>query len=814
MPDRSPSSTGVGGAPLAGLVVIELTGGRAEMCARVLSDLGADVTLVEPPGGSPSRSRSPVAGGASLYFETRNAGKRSVTVDMRTPEGRDAIVELIARADIFIESLGAGSLELLGLAPPALLQRFPQLVIASISDFGQTGPYSSYRASEATLTALGGVLSRSGLPGRPPVIPPGQLATESSAVQAAWCVLLAYWNRLHTGAGDYLDFSLHEATAQVFDPALGVTGSAAAGKSGLTLPHGRPDEGFRYPIFPCADGHVRLCVLSPRQWHALRAWLGEPDVLQDPSFDLTLARFAASDVIFPLVRQHFLPRAADDLVAEGQHRGIPIEKLAQPGQVLDDPHFRARGAFAPLTVPDGRTGQTPSGFFEIDGVRVGATGPAPAPSTIAAPSGSRALPVLAERAGDGSNGHARRPLEGLKVLDLGVIVAGAELGRIFADQGADVVKVENRAFPDGSRQAASGTSMSPSFASGHRGKRSAGINLKDEVGRQLFLRLVAEADLVFSNFKPGTLEKLGLGYDVLAGVNPQIVAVDSSALGSTGPRSRSMGYGPLVRAATSLTTLWKDPSLADGFCDAVTIFPDHFVARVAGVAALSLVIRRESSGQGGHASISQAEAILMSLSEYFLAESLEPGHLSKSLSVDESEIQTDLVLSCAGDDEWCVVTLNGHQDWLTLAKALDRWSDHAREAVTTDRLERAVREWAKSLPPTEVMEKLQFAGVAAGAMVRPTQYVSDPQLASRSFIQTLVQPGLDEALPTEGSPVRSLGMLPPKLVGAPLMCEHTRQVVRDWIDLSDIEIDQFISSGALEINKELEATHDLLLETP
>src|SRR5690606_12119652 len=175
--------------------------------------------------------------------------------------------------------------------------------------------------------------------------------------------------------------------------------------------------------------------------------------------------------------------------------------------------------------------------------------------------------------------------------DLGVIVAGAELGRILADQGAEVIKVENRAFPDGGRQSDTPTAVSFSTGQGHRNKVSVGINLRSPEGIELFKRLAAESDVILSNFKPGTMESLGIGYEVISKVNPRIVMADSSALGSSGPLARSMGYGPLVRASAGLTALWSYPDRPGSFCDGITIVPDHFTARVSAIGILAQLVR-------------------------------------------------------------------------------------------------------------------------------------------------------------------------------------------------------------------------------
>src|ERR1700756_754484 len=161
---------------------------------------------------------------------------------------------------------------------------------------------------------MGGVLSRSGLPGREPLMPPGAMGIRLTAIQAAWAALVSYWNRLETGRGDHIDFSLYEATAQVIDPAMGTVGTAQA--AGYEETRGRPAPG-PYPIFPCRDGHVRVVLLAPRQWHAMRAWLGEPDDLQDPEPSTIRGRARSSDRVHAAFEPHFRGRGKHALTLEG-----------------------------------------------------------------------------------------------------------------------------------------------------------------------------------------------------------------------------------------------------------------------------------------------------------------------------------------------------------------------------------------------------------------------------------------------------------------------------------------------------------------
>ena len=794
--------------PLAGLRVIDLADGKAEMCGRLLADLGAEVILLEPPQGVASRRKAPLVNGESLYFASHNANKKSVTLDLYNDEGKAQFLALLDSADMLIETTKPGEMAKLGLDATSLRQRRPDLVVLSITDFGQTGPYRDYQASNAVQLAMAAVLARSGIAGNRPLLPPGDLALETTAVQAAWVALLGYWQKLQTGTGNTMDFSIMEATAQIVDPGLGVTGSAAAGRSANELaPYGRPPVGFLYPIFACADGHVRICVLNPRQWQGMCGWLGDDHAFTDPKYGNIGVRFKEIKAINALIAALFADKSGKELVAEGQQRGVPIAAVATPQQVLDDEHFSARGAFADLPFA-GVSGKVPSGYTEIDGQRMGVRQTAPALGQDNALLTKLQTKAVAEVTGSSE----RRPLSGIRVLDLGVIVAGAESGRIFADQGAEVIKVENTAFADGLRQtSAPGVAISQSFCQGSRNKKSFGLNLRSPEGIAIFHRLAKDADIVLSNFKPGTLESLGIGYEQLKEINPRIIVVESSALGNTGPLAKSMGYGPLVRAASGLTGLWCYPEIDNSYSDSITIVPDHFAARVAGVSIMAALIRRERTGLGACIAVSQAEAILNVLATPLLRESLQPG----SLKPMGNEIEFSCpggVFPCAGDDMWCVIDVDSDAAWQSLCQQMgaqdladdQRFKLAEHRLLHREEIEAAVVVWTSQQDVGELMEGLQAAGIKAAKMQRLSDFDNNPHLNARKFFRHFEQPGFPTVLQTENSPVSFSELPEPEIRPAPFQGQHTRELAASLLGLSAEEIEKLVAEGVLEVMKENE----------
>jgi crotonobetainyl-CoA:carnitine CoA-transferase CaiB-like acyl-CoA transferase len=746
--------------PLRGLRVLDLTHGAAESTGRYLADLGADVVLVEPPGGTIGRA-DPV------LFGLRNANKRGMVVDPADPADVQRLVDLAGRADIVLESLPRELAASTGITPEALLAAHPGLVVVSITDFGRTGPYADWIATDATLAAFGGVLSRSGLPGAPPVLPPEGIVAQTVAVHATWAALVAFTKRLQTGEGELVDVSAFEAVVHGFDPGFGTQGSAAAGRK-ETFPRDRPDAAAYYPVFPCADGHVRIALLAPRQWGAMFSWLGEPEEFADPKYGHIAVRFEASDRLHPLIAALFADTPRADLVAEGTKRGIPIAAVLSPQEVLTADHFAESGALVDAEIADGVTARVPSGYLSIDGERAGLRHRAPrlgehnaAPFVDAVSINEAPLMLTASREGG--------PLSGLRILDLGVIVFGAELTRLFADQGADVIKIENSAFPDGLRQTRKNSAINASFAWGARNKRGLGLDLRSEEGKQIVRDLVQTAGVVTGNFKPGTLESLGLSRAQLAEVNPGIVVSDSSAFGSRGPWRNGLGYGPLVRGACGITTLWQ-------YCDGATVYPDHVAAHVAAVGVLAALLDRGRTGQGSALELAQADVAVMHLGPLLARESLHPGSLSAG--------QRDGVFACAGDDEWCVIDVRDELDAKRLAEVT------GGEDVAA---------WAAQRSPAEVTEVLQAAGVPAAPMMRLPEQLTDPHLQARESFRSMTHPHLSGPIPTSSHIARFSTLADPPLRPAPLPGEHTAEVCAEVLGMQKEAIDSLALHGVLQL---------------
>jgi len=800
--------------PLAGLRVVDMAGDKGELCGRLLADLGADVIRLEPPEGAPSRRLPPFHGDHSLYYAVRNFNKRGAVIDLTSPEGRGRLRELLRRGDVWIETSRPGYLASVGLDPALFSGDLDHLVVTSITDFGQTGPYRDWEATDPVVVALAGEIFRSGVVGKPPLLVPGAFAYDVAGVMAAFATLAAYWQRLSTGKGQRLDVSILEATAQVTDWSL--PNFSAIRSGGGLYSEVRAGSGVVYPLYPCADGYVRLVILSPRQWHAMRAWLGEPEFLQDEHWDSLLGRMSIQeDVLDPMLKELFATKGMAELSTEAQRRGIVMTPVLHPAAVIGAEHFEARGSFADVEAVPGVRGLVASSFWEIDGVRAGFRSRAPElgehdqevdgawaePATGSA--GSDAPAAAAAPASAAPASSPGLPLQGLRVLDFGHGGVGVEAARLFAEYGADVIKIESRTYPDFIRLVA-GSEMSPSFASSSRSKRSLGVNIKTAEGLALVKRLVGMSDVVIENNSAGTMDDLGLGYDVLKEVNPGIVMVSSQLMGTTGPWADWLGYGPSTRPAGGMTWLWNftDGGMPPG---AAVIFPDHVVGRLCAIAALAVLAARRGHGRGAHVEVPQVETVLGMMSQFFLQESLEPGTV-RPLGNRSPRGAPWGVYQCSGDERWCVITCRDDEDWSRLRKALGdpAWAFDSDFELAEGRMARQdeidghVSAWTSLRSDRDAMTTLQTHGVAAAMVTYASDQPDDPHLQFRGYLAEIEQPGVGPMI-LEGPAFQASAMDRPFIGPAPPLGGHTSDIARELLGLDRATIDKLVASGVLEV---------------
>ncbi len=785
--------------PLAGLRVVDLADECGELCGRLLADLGADVLRVEPPSGARSRSIPPFHGGESLYFAFRNAGKRGATLDLAGAAGRAELEKLLAGADVLIHGARVGERSALGLEPAALAARHPRLVVTNLTEFGSHGPYKDWVATDAVLEAMSGMMFKAGVPSKPPLIPPTALAFDVASVTAAWATLLGVWQRKQRGAGQHIDFCALLGMAQTTDWSFS--------NSSLLRSLGHPDWSVRngsgpvYTIYRCKGGFVRLVVLSPRQWRAMWEWLGKPEEFADPFWEQFLSRLQNADVLTQRYEAHFSSLSMEEVAAEAQRRGIVCTPVLRPSEVLANVHLRSRGTFLELEAAPGAKGPVASGFSELDGVRQGPRAPAPRRGAgEAAAFAAAASPRAASGASQAPRPAA--PLAGLRVLDFGIGGVGVEAARLFAEYGADVIKIETRTYPDFIRTVTGGWS-SPSFASSSRSKRSFGVNVKHADGLAALHALIRQADVIIENSATGTMSDMGVGFETVKQLNPRCVMVSSQLMGSRGAWASWIGYGPSTQPVGGLVHLWNytDQEFPAG---SGAIFPDHLAGRICAVNALAALLRRERSGRGGHAEVAQIEAVTGMLGDLLYKEGLAPGSVVPRGNRSERGAPWG-AYPCAGEQQWCVITVRDDAEWKQLRAAMGEpaWTLDARfdtaagRLAAQDEIDAQLATWTKTLGKREAAELLQRHRVPCGPMFTGADQLDDPHFNEWGYARWVEQPEVGR-MAFEGPTFEATGMADVDVRPSPRLGEHTREIARELLVMSEADIERLIASGALE----------------
>lgn len=333
--------------PLAGVRVIEFTHMvMGPTCGMILADLGAEVIKVEPPGGDKTRKLPGLGIG---FFRTFNRNKKSVVLDIHSPAGHAAALELIGACDVLIENFRPGLMASAGLDYAALAPRFPRLIYVSHKGF-LPGPYDKRLALDEVVQMMGGLAYMTGLPGRPLRV--GSSVNDiMGGMFGAIGVLAALRERDRTGRGQEVQSALFEncvfLCAQHLQQYL-MTGEPPPPMSA------RVSAWSVYDVFTLAEGEqLFIGAVSDKQFVALCDVLGCPGLAQEPQFATNAARVAARGALIPRLAEILKRQRADALTARLEAAGVPYAPIARPEQLVHDPHLKASGGLVPMATDDG-----------------------------------------------------------------------------------------------------------------------------------------------------------------------------------------------------------------------------------------------------------------------------------------------------------------------------------------------------------------------------------------------------------------------------------------------------------------------------
>ncbi|MBI4233217.1 MAG: CoA transferase [Chloroflexi bacterium] len=344
--------------PLQGLRVLDLSiivaGG---MATAFMADFGAEVVKVErPEGGDPLRQWGPFVDGVSLWWKVHSRNKKSITLNLGHPEGQRVLKALASRADLMVESFRPGTLERWGLGYDVLSQVNPRLVLLRVSGFGQTGPYRERPGFGTIAECMSGLVGMTGFPDTPPVLPPVPMADEIAGIVGAMAALMALYHRdaLGNGRGQVVDVSLFEPLFRLLVPHVPMYDllKVVRERVGNDFPDAAPRT-----LYKTADGRwLGLSATSQGTWEDLAKAMGMPELLQDPRFKTNSDRMAHRQELNQALQDWFGRRTQEEALGLLIPAGGVVGPVYNIAQVLEDPHYQARGDIIQVEDPElGRT---------------------------------------------------------------------------------------------------------------------------------------------------------------------------------------------------------------------------------------------------------------------------------------------------------------------------------------------------------------------------------------------------------------------------------------------------------------------------
>ena len=784
---------------LSGVRVLEI--GQqisASYCGKVLALLGAEVIKVEPPEGDAARRAGPFPADLphpekSGLFLALNLNKFGVTLDLTRPEDRHRLGIMAREAAVVV-----GNPADFGTLVETLRQENPALIVTSLSPFGNWGPYGHFKASDLVLFHMSG--QAPGMLGtvadgdtQPPIRAGGHQAEFVTGLAAATATLMALFRRRQTGAGCHIEVSGFEATVTQLISALAncaferpppprvVTQTAESEASTPVVSVGG--------VLPCSDGYVAISPREDTQWARWVELMEHPAWADEKRFRRREDRELNFAELWELVGQWTRFHTKHDIARRGQEQRIPCFPVNTVRDLFDDAHLEFRRFFCEIEHPVAGRLVYPGVPYRFSHLTLPLTArPAPLlgqhnkliPGQDAAASTPPPIPGTArtEQAPD------RLPLHGVRVIDLSWIIAGPTAARFLAMMGAEVIKVGSARRPDPSTRGAP-------FQAYNQSKRSCSLNIAQPAGLRLAKRLIAKSDVVIENFAAGVIERLGLGYEVLREVRPNVIMVSSSGTGHSGPDKDYVAYGSLLQYYTGWNSISGYPG---GEPIKGGLWADPWVGLELAMVTAAALNHRAATGEGQYIDYSMAEALTACLPEALLDFQMNARERPPIANADDTHVPHN-VYRCQGPDRWIAIAVTRRDEWLALCEVIERPDLASDSALTTnagrrarlDEIDDAITSWTRKRDDYEAMHRLQQAGVPAGPFLEPSRLFHDPQLRQGGyFTRQQVQDGIWRDLPGigwrfEDGPDQHLSP-------APVLGQDNGYVFGNLLGLSEAEI--------------------------
>ena len=798
---------------LSGIRVIEYSiGPSGAMCAKTFADLGADVLKIEPPEGDPARRLGPFpndrpdpeASGIFLYL---NANKRGLTLDLHRSADRRRIHDMVAGADIFVTDVQPKQAETLGLDSGSIGDLSQELIRAYVTPFGNTGPYRDWKGTDLIAWHMGGMgwESPAAFVTDPeehaPLRGRGNMGMYFAGWVAAAGAMCALFHRETYGVGQEIDVSVMDTVASH------IRGNFATYSYDISrLPEDRQKMFFPW-IWKAADGYASQTFFLDHWWETLKDIMGRPRWADNEAFDTLEGRRDGFEEIEEGVAEWTKHKTRGELYRKLQSSSVPCFPVQTVDEIVASEHYAARGFFVDQEHPVAGVVKQPGPAVRLFRTPWSLRSPAPTLAKSGSnTSGDRSWTEARHQtppeptASPTSPSPRNRPLESIRIIDFGWILSVPYAGGWLGSLGAEVIRVESntrlepgRSGLAGSADGVSGVNRSGIWNCLNHSKLGITLNIRDPEAQELVKELVAVSDVVMENFSTGVLDRLGLGYEDLREIRPDLIMLSGSTMGTVGPDRHSTGFGPNVCSYAGQPSITGyeggQPQNLGGN------WPDYLVGTVMVHSVLSALWHRRKTGEGQRIEAAMAEVVSSMIPEAFLDYTMN-GRVSERIGNHDPHMSPHNVYRCAGGDDWVAIAVQSDHEWTRLCHLMDRpelASDprfatlESRKANETS-LDDLVQEWTRDRTPTEVTHLLQGQEIAAGPVMDVMALMVDPHFRERGNV---IEMDHTEVGPREvaGLPIRFSDIPRPAYYTAPLLGQHNDDLLCGLLgnDLREVE---------------------------
>ena len=805
--------------------VLDLTDERGHLAAFMLAQMGAEVIAIEPPSGSHARQLAPFAEGIddgehSLHHWAYNRGKKSVVLDLDTPDGISELRRLIAGADVMFDSFDPGVMASLGLTPSEIAELNPHMIDVSITAFGGDGPKANWEHSDLTLQAAAGNMVLTGDDDRSPLRAGGTLpqAFGNAASEAAGAALIALFERQSTsGLGQHIDVSAQHSMNQC------TQSNSLATPLGATPPTrlagGVELGGIRIQImWPCLDGYASVSFLFGPAFGPfttnLMTWIYEEGFCDEATRDKDWVEYALMLLdgreskeeyqrVKDILTEFFATKTKAELLEAAMKRRVLITPVTTTEEVVNSEQLDFRGYWETVEHGDGSMVDYPGAFAKFAETPLKVLAEAPR-------LGEHTVRVLSEpdRGADVAItepiASTALPLEGVKVLDFMWAMAGPAASRVLADYGAEIVRVESSNKLDAVRSISpfpadvADPDKSGIYHNMNAGKRGLTLDMAKPGAVDVIWDLIDWADVVLESFSPKAMTAWDLDYQQIQKRRPDIIMASSCLMGQTGPLAMLAGFGTMAAAISGFfyPVGWTDRAPTGPY----SAYTDYTSPRWLVASVMGALEHKRRTGQGQYIDLSQAEAALHLMAPALLEYSVN-GNIWERAGNRDIVFAPQGGYPTSGNDNWIAISCKDDDQWQSLAQEMnsgdlaDLTADerHAQH----DELDSVISAWTVEQEGIELMERLQTLGVAAHIVQNSPELVADEQMTHRGcFVE--VAHASHEPFFVDGTRFH-MSRTPAQVTHAgPIFGEHTFEILMECAGYDPDQIAELAVAELLE----------------